>query len=73
MSREEVLEALSEIIEMENEEETINENTMIEDVIFDSITKLGLLAYMDNYAKTKRSVKDMLACEKISDLIDLVF
>lgn len=73
MEREGILEALTELIEMEDASKVLAEDTHMEEVIFDSITKLGILAFLDTYAAKKRTVQEVLDCEKISDLIDLVY
>lgn len=65
---------LLELLEFEEEDEKkcITEETSLEEVQFDSVTKLGVLALLDTYVGKSIKVKDISNCEKVGDIIDLV-
>lgn len=67
------LEELAELIEMEDDSNILTEDTDTEDIVFDSITKLGVLALIDTYSSKKVKVQDLLDCKKIKDIIELVY
>ncbi|GMQ59559.1 hypothetical protein AN1V17_39560 [Vallitalea sediminicola] len=72
IEREEIFMKLVEIIEMENDEDKLTTDTYIEDIVFDSITKIGVMALIDTYATKKVNVQDLLDCKQIKNIIDLV-
>jgi len=75
MERETFLGMLLELLDFDDEEEQkeITEDTSLDELEFDSISKLGILALLDTYAKKKTKVEDLVNCKKVKDIIDLVY
>ncbi|URZ18161.1 phosphopantetheine-binding protein [Clostridium felsineum] len=73
IEREKILEELEELIEMKDENKKLEEETNLENVNMDSITKLGILAVIDTYSSKRVKVQDLIECKKIKDIINLIY
>ncbi|MBY9080764.1 hypothetical protein KIH86_13505 [Paenibacillus sp. HN-1] len=63
---------LMEILDVEDTDLNVTEDTKLEELDFDSVTKLGVLALLDTYSDKAAKVQALQSCKTIGDIMNLV-
>lgn len=68
------VELFTEIVNVLNlDEELVNENTLLDDIEFDSIAKLGVISVIDTYLDKIIDATLLSECKTIGDIVNLAF
>lgn len=71
MDRSELFSGIVNVLNLD--EEHVSENTLLEDIEFDSIAKLGVISVIDTYLDKIIDANLLNDCKRIGDIVDLAF
>ena len=71
MSRDELFKLILEVFEIDDSEQDVNEETSLDTLEFNSLSKLGVISVMDAYANIVISTKDLRGCKTLGEILDL--